>query len=169
MCFSCEPSIFCPYLLPIADTSPGRCPCQEEVCTQGGSCPGWPYLEQRDKHHKQAAERGQTKETNSPQRHSRKSIKSILQPDFAKLQVNMNVVAQSISRHTFCLIVITSLCFDWWKKIEAIFESQNTSSRPNRRGQVIFLFSFSEMMTCMLFSNSRNHPNLPRLNTQDWT
>lgn len=62
MRFAATRSIFCPYLLPTADTLPGRFPCQEEVCTRGGSCPGWPYLEQRGQTSRRHENQGQRKE-----------------------------------------------------------------------------------------------------------
>lgn len=63
--FHCELSLFCQYLLPIADILPGRCRCQEEVYTRGGSCPGWPYLEQRDKDHNTVPTKAEPRKTNS--------------------------------------------------------------------------------------------------------
>lgn len=89
------------YLLPIVDIVPGHCQCQEEVCTQGGSCPGWPYLKQEDKYDKTNKENKFIAVTQGKH-----------QIHFAAPQVCLNLVVQSISRHKFSTTAITCLCFD---------------------------------------------------------
>lgn len=158
----CHVSIFCQYLRPIADIVPDRCLCQEEVYTQGGSCPGWPYLEQTDKYHNMMWNMA----------YSRKQTHRLAdQIHFAgplvKLQVNINIQLYSLFQETH---------FAWWllplfvlidKKLRQFLRDwtkRKTSSRPNKGDQVIFFPP--QIMTNMLFSNSHNQTILSPLNTQ---
>lgn len=116
---SCNGSIFCPYLRPSADSVPGRCPCQEEVCTQGGSCPGWPYLEQRDKHHDTVRKQANTRK-NKQQKKNRESEERRWEASnrfycsaLKGCKRLRGQQARSISGDALHLTVITSLCFDW--------------------------------------------------------
>lgn len=82
-----------------------------------------------------------------------------------KLQVNTNVQLYSLFQETHFAWRLLPLFVLIDKKLRQFLRvwTRNTSSRPNRGGQVIF---FPQMMTNMLFSNSRNHTILPPLNTQ---
>lgn len=97
----------------------------------------------------------------------KESTKSILQ--LVKLQVNMNVDSYSLFQETHFARRLLPLFVLIDKKLRQFLRARtsNTSPRPNRGGQVILFFP--QMMTRMLFSNSRNHPILPPLNTHSWT
>lgn len=172
--FRCNVSIFCQYLLPIADTVPGRCPCQEEVCTPGGSCPGWPYLEQQGQISQHGAEQG-----NKTHRRKRKLAKKKHQIHFAallvKLQVNMTAELCSLFQETHFAWQLLPLFVLIDKKLRQFLRARtsNTSRRANRVGPgdslfiyFFFFLSSNDDQYVVFPTHSCNHPILPPLNTQ---
>lgn len=144
----CYVSVFCQYLLPIADILPGRCPCQEEVYTQGGSCPGWPYLEQQDKYHNKMWNKTKPRK----QTHCKNLQRNHQIPFSAQLvilEVNMNVQLYSLFQEAHFAWQLLPLFVLIDKKLRQFLRAQtsNTSSRPNREGRVFF-FPFKWWLIC---------------------
>lgn len=168
----CYVSVFCQYLRPIADILPGHCPCQEEVYTQGGSCPGWPYLEQQDKYHNKMWNKAKPRK-----RTHCKNLQRNHQIPFSAqlviLEVNMNVQLYSLFQEAHFAWQLLPLFVLIDKKLPQFFirgnfwEPKQVTHLQDQTEKAGCFFSL-QMMTNMLFSNSRNHPILPPLNTQAW-
>ena len=162
MYFHCKASIFCRYLLPSADILPDRCRCQEEVYTRGGSCPGWPYLEQRDKYHDAAPNKAREQ---SRCKDSRRKHQIHFAAPLRKRQVNMSVQLHSLFQETHFAWWLLPLLFWLIKNWGNLWEPKQVT-RLQEPERMLGDFFFFQMTANMLFSNSRNRPILPPLDTQ---
>lgn len=146
--FCCNGSIFCPYLRPSADSVPGRCPCQEEVCTQGGSCPGWPYLERRDKHHDTVRKQDNSREKINREKERGKKEDGRHQTDFTAARLKTPCECGGglgLFQEMHCTSLLLHLFVLIDKKLKQFFfsKSRTSSLKLNRKdGCVIFFFSF---------------------------